>query len=106
MTAGGEAADKALTAMRNGARVAYPSGVEPDPKARPSVRITRYDGNPNAQAIKKLNRLIESGPFEVYVAHTFPLEQAAEAHRALEGHFLGKLALRPSEATSSAQLRK
>jgi len=40
--------------------------------------------------------LIGSGPFEVHVARTFPLEQVAEAHRALEEHYLGKLALRLS----------
>ena len=45
---------------------------------------------------RKLNRLIDSGPFEVHVARTFPLDQAAEAHRALGEHFLGKITLRPS----------
>ncbi|MGH8718485.1 MAG: zinc-binding dehydrogenase [Burkholderiales bacterium] len=40
--------------------------------------------------------MIASGPFKVHVARTFPLEQAAEAHRALDEHYLGKLALRPS----------
>ena len=43
----------------------------------------------------QLNRLIEQGPFEVHVARTFPFHQAAEAHRALDEHFLGKIALRP-----------
>jgi NADPH:quinone reductase-like Zn-dependent oxidoreductase len=51
---------------------------------------------PNAQLFKKLNQLIESGPFEVHVARMFSLEQAAEAHHALDQHYLGKLALRPS----------
>ena len=32
---------------------------------------------------------------EVHVARTFPIEQAADAHEALNEHFLGKLALRP-----------
>jgi NADPH:quinone reductase len=50
--------------------------------------------------IEKLNRLIESGPFEVHVARTFALDQAAEAQRALDEHFLGKLALRPGERGS------
>ena len=45
--------------------------------------------------IDKLNQLIEAGPFEVHVARTFALEQAADAHRALEEHYLGKLALHP-----------
>jgi NADPH:quinone reductase-like Zn-dependent oxidoreductase len=97
VTAGGKATDRALTAVRDGGRVAFPSGVEPEPKVRPGVNVTRYDGIPDPELIEKLNRLIEAGPFEVHVARTFALDQAAEAHRALDEHFLGKLALVPSE---------
>lgn len=95
VTAGGEAADRALTAMRDGGRVAYPNGVEPEPKAPPGAKVAAYDGEPDREIIDKLNRLIEAGPFEVHIARTFPLEQAADAHRALDEHYLGKLALRP-----------
>ena len=76
-------------------RVAYPNGVMPEPKARPGVRLSSYDVIPGQEATDKLNRLIDSGPFEIHVARTFSLDQAAEAHRALGTHFLGKLALRP-----------
>ena len=99
ITAGGAAANKALAAMRAGGRVAYPNGVEPTPEPPFGINAKAYDGMPDPQAIQKLNRLIESsgppgtGPFEVHVARSFPLEQAAEAHRALEEHYLGKLAL-------------
>jgi NADPH:quinone reductase-like Zn-dependent oxidoreductase len=96
LTAGGAAAEKALAAMRNGGRVAYPNGVEPAPEARPGVEFKAYDGMPSPETIEKLNRLIESGPFEVHVARTFPLDAAAEAQRALNEHYLGKLALRPN----------
>jgi NADPH:quinone reductase-like Zn-dependent oxidoreductase len=96
LTAGGAAAERALAAVRDGGRVAYPNGVEPEPKARPGVRVQNYDGMPDPQAIEKLNRLIESGPFEVHVDGTFPLDRAADAHAALEKHHLGKLALRPN----------
>jgi NADPH2:quinone reductase len=96
LTAGGKAAEQALQAVRDGGRVAYPNGVEPEPKARPGVEVKSYDGTPSPEAIAKLNRLIEQAPFEVHVARTFPLDQAAEAHRALGDHFLGKIALRPT----------
>jgi NADPH2:quinone reductase len=95
VTAGGEAVEKALTAVKDGGRVAYPNGVEPVPKVRPAVSVRSYDGTPTPQAIEKLNRLIEAGSFEVHVARTFRLDQAADAHRALDAHHLGKLALRP-----------
>jgi NADPH:quinone reductase-like Zn-dependent oxidoreductase len=96
VTAGGETADQALTAVREGGRVACPHGVMPEPKVRSGVRLIRYNGDRNQVAIAKLNRLIESGPFEIHVARTFPLDQAVEAHRALGIHYLGKLALRLS----------
>ena len=95
VTAGGKAADQALTAVRDGGRVAHPNGVEPVPKVRPGVKVTAYDGEPDRQIIEKLNRLIEAGPFEVHIARTFSLDQAADAHRALDEHYLGKLAIRP-----------
>jgi NADPH:quinone reductase-like Zn-dependent oxidoreductase len=95
VTAGGEATDLALGAMRQNGRVAYPNGVMPVPKAPPGVKVQSYDVEPNSEQIERLNRLIEAGPFEVHVARTFPLDKAAEAHRELEKHYLGKLALRP-----------
>ncbi len=36
-----------------------------------------------------------SQDFEVHVARTFPVDQAADAHRELDKHYLGKLALGP-----------
>lgn len=94
VTAGGETAERVLAAVRDGGRIAYPNGVMPEPKARPGVRLSSYDGLRGPEATAKLNHLIDSGPFEIHVARTFPLDQAAEAHRALGTHFLGKLALR------------
>ena len=47
-------------------------------------------------AIDRLNQLINAGSFEVHVARAFPLDQAADAHRALNQHYLGKLALQPT----------
>jgi NADPH2:quinone reductase len=99
ITAGGPAADDALTAVRAGGRVAYPNGVEPTPEPPFGIDAKSYDGMPDPQAIEKLNRLIESSgppgtePFKVHVARSFPLDQAAEAHRALDEHYLGKLVL-------------
>jgi NADPH:quinone reductase len=65
------------------------------PQAPRGITAKNYDGMPSPEAITKLNRLIETEPFEVHVARTFPLDRAADAHRALNEHFLGKIALRP-----------
>jgi NADPH:quinone reductase len=96
VTAGGETVERTLGAVRNGGRIAYPNGVTPEPKARADVHLSNYDAIRGREATAKLHRLIDSGPFEIHVARTFPLEQVAEAHRALDEHYLGKLALRPS----------
>lgn len=95
-TAGGLAARKAEETVREGGRVAYPQGVELDPQARPGVTVRSYDGDPDREAIERLNRLIEEGPFEVHVARAFSLDQVADAHRMLNQHYVGKLALRLS----------
>jgi len=94
LTAGGETAGEALSAVREGGRAAYPTGVQPEPEAPDGVRLDVYNGEPDRDVIERLNRLIELGPFQVHVARTFPLESAAEAHHALGRHYLGKLALR------------
>ena len=94
VTAGGEATDRALSAISEDGRVAHPNGVMPVPKARAGVSVEAYDGEGGRDAIDRLNELIEAGPFEVHVHRVFPLEQAADAQAALEEHHLGKIALR------------
>jgi NADPH:quinone reductase-like Zn-dependent oxidoreductase len=94
LTAGGEAAEAALRAIRAGGRAAYPNGVNPEPRAPDGIQLDTFNGDPDRDIIQRLNGLIERGPFHVHVARTFPLDQAAEAHRALGEHYLGKLALR------------
>jgi NADPH:quinone reductase-like Zn-dependent oxidoreductase len=95
LTTGGEPANAALRTLRKGGRAAHPNGVEQEPAAPGGVELRTYDGTPDAKVIERLDSLIEQGPFEVHVAKTFPLEQAAEAHRALDTHFMGKMILRP-----------
>ena len=104
VTAGGAEVDKALAAIRDGGRVAYPNGVEPEPKAREGIHVRGYDGMPNPNVIEKINRLIGSGPFQVHIARTFQLDQAADAHRNLRAHHLGKLALRPGRPAGAKQV--
>ena len=95
ITAGGETTDRGLRAMKKDGRVAYPNGVMPEPKAPSGVKVQSYNVEPGPQHFERLNRLIESGPFEVHVARAFPLDKAADAHRELDNHYLGKLALHP-----------
>lgn len=96
VTAGGETAERALTAVRAGGRIACPHGVMPEPKAPPGRHLALYNGDIGRIAVNRLNQLIVSGAFEVHVARTFTLDEIVEAHRFLAGHYVGKLALRVS----------
>jgi NADPH:quinone reductase len=100
LTAGGEAAERAITSLRAGGLVAF-TYVQPAPKTPPTIQVQppffanrdNEHGDPNL--IAKLNRLIEAGSFEVHLGKIFSLDQAAEAQQALETHFLGRIALLP-----------
>jgi NADPH:quinone reductase-like Zn-dependent oxidoreductase len=105
VTAGGEVANRALEAVRDGGRVAYPNGVEPEPGVRPGIESNSYEGDATPEVIARLNHYIEEAPIEVHVARTFPLDRAEDALRALDEHYLGKLALRPRHRTRSVHGR-
>jgi len=94
ITAGGEAANRALSAVRINGRVAYPNGVNPIPDPPHEMSVDAYNGDPDREILERLNDLVEAGPFEIHIYKTFPLDQAAEAQEALEKHHLGKIALR------------
>jgi NADPH:quinone reductase-like Zn-dependent oxidoreductase len=92
--AGGEDVNAALAAVKKGGRVAHPNGVEPAPEVPKGVKLLAYDGTPSAEAFDRLNRLIGDAPFHVALGKVYGLEEAAQAHRDVEKHHLGKLALR------------
>ena len=95
--AGGPALDKCLDALRADGRVAYPNGVNPAPKPRPGITLTPYDalfGDQKDQFVE-LNRVVEAKHFEVPIAATFDLADAAAAHRRVEaGRVPGKVLIR------------
>ncbi len=93
-TAGSDQNDSIVNSMRAGGRVAYPNGVQPTPRTRAGVSVKAFDGMPDQYAIERLNRWIETGPFQVHVAKTFTLDKAADAQRMLDQHYLGKMVIR------------
>ncbi len=90
----GESLAPALALVRQGGRVAHPNGVEPAPRAPEGVTLLAYDGEPGREVLERLNRLVAAGPFHVELGRVYRLEDAARAHREIEGHHLGKLAFR------------
>lgn len=91
--AGGDEVNEALSAMKKGGRVAHPNGVEPAPNAPDGVEVRAYDGVASRKAFDRLNELIGDGPFHVELS-LYELDDVARAHRDVEKHHLGKLALR------------
>jgi NADPH:quinone reductase-like Zn-dependent oxidoreductase len=90
----GDSLAPALASMRKGARIAYPNGVEPTPRAPQGMSVVAYDGVPGRDALERLDRLIAGGPFHVEIGREYALDEAARAHREIGKHHLGKLALR------------
>jgi NADPH:quinone reductase-like Zn-dependent oxidoreductase len=94
-TAGGEALERAIDVLRQGGRVAYPNGIEPQPRRRSDIEISPYDAASGVREFARLSRAVEAARLKVPIAAEYPLEQAAKAHERLAaGHVLGKIILR------------
>ena len=91
--AGGRALERLLDLVPRGSRVVYPNGVEPEPEKRPGVRMKGYDAATGADEFSQLGRAAERARLRVPIAATFPLARAADAHRRLDDHVLGRVAI-------------
>jgi NADPH:quinone reductase-like Zn-dependent oxidoreductase len=92
--AGGDAANALVALLKRGGRLAYPNGVEPRPRGRRGVEVITFDADGSARGLARLGRAVEAVSLEVPIAATFPLSQAARAHRRLaKGHALGRVML-------------
>jgi NADPH:quinone reductase len=93
--AGGDTLERCIDALRPGGHVAFPYGVEPEPKARAGVPIIRYNAIPGVKEFERLNSAIAAVKFKVPIQAEFPLAAAAKAQERVEaGHILGKIILR------------
>lgn len=92
--AGGASVDQSLSAVKKGGIVAHPNGVEPVPSAPKGVAVVAYNGVASREKFDELNALIGDTPFHVELGQVYGLDDVAQAHRDVEQHHLGKLALR------------
>ena len=96
--AGGKELTHCLDSLRDSGRMAYPNGVEPEPRKRRGLRIKAYDAEVGPRELERLGRVIEKAHPEIPIAEVFSLEDAAKAHERLErGHVLGRIVLRIAE---------
>jgi NADPH:quinone reductase-like Zn-dependent oxidoreductase len=92
---GGDALERALDALRRDGQLAYPNGIEPEPKKRHSVKFIHYDAISGVREFERLNRAVEAARLKVPIAEAFALVNVAKAHRRLaEGHGVAKVMLR------------
>jgi NADPH2:quinone reductase len=93
--AGGKPLARCLDALRPGGRVAYPNGIELEPRKRRGIRIRSYDAVSGVREFERLGRAVEAARLRVPIAAAYRLADAAKAHRRVEkGHVLGKIVLR------------
>jgi NADPH:quinone reductase-like Zn-dependent oxidoreductase len=93
--AGGKALEQMLDQMRPGGRIAFPNGVEPEPRKRSKIRIKSYDALASPKHFARLNRAVEEARLQVPIAAVYPLAQASKAHERIKrGHVLGRIVLR------------
>jgi NADPH:quinone reductase-like Zn-dependent oxidoreductase len=92
---GGKVLTTCIDALRSGGRVAYPYGIDPEPRKRHGIKISSYNARMGVEEFARLNRAMVRSRVKVPIAKSFPLEKAAEAHRLVErGHLLGRVVLR------------
>jgi NADPH:quinone reductase-like Zn-dependent oxidoreductase len=92
--AGGDQLERCLDFVRDTGRVAYPNGIEPEPKPRRRVRITSYDAVAGPRQFAELERAANQARLRVPIAAEYPLASASTAHRRLHGHVVGRIVLR------------
>lgn len=92
--AGGDALEQCIDQVVPGGRVAYPNGVEPEPRKRPQVRMIPYDAVGGRAPLERLNRAVTEARLKVVIEKIYKLEEAAEAHARIEqGHVVGRIVL-------------
>jgi NADPH:quinone reductase len=78
--AGARSLERCLQLVRPGGRIAYPNGVEPEPRGRPKVRRLPYDAMVSPRHFARLEKAIERSRLQVPIAAGYPLPRAAAAH--------------------------
>jgi len=102
--ASGDTLEPCLKLVRSGGRVAYPNGVEPEPRRRPKVRLVAYDGEASQRAYARLARAVEQAKLRIPIAVVFSLAQAARGHQRLEkGGVMGRIVLRVRRESGAAR---
>lgn len=93
---------RSLDVLRpGGLLIEVPTGAWPgfrEAAAARGIRSTDFKTIPDGGALATIGRLLDSGAVRVYIERVFELDEAGEAHAAIErGHTRGKVVLRVSD---------
>jgi len=91
--AGGDSLEWCLDFVRTGGRVVYPNGIEPVPARRRTFRLQAFDMVASPRQFARLNRHLTHGRIRVPITARYSLGKAAQAHRRLARHVLGRMVL-------------
>jgi NADPH:quinone reductase-like Zn-dependent oxidoreductase len=93
--AGSPVLTASISLVVSGGRVAYPNGVEPEPRERKRVRVMGYDAEVSTATFGRLGRAAEATKLVAPIAATYALNRAAKAHERVErGHLVGRIVLK------------
>jgi len=89
---GGDQREQAFESLRRGGRLV--SVARPPPEPREGYEVRYVYVRPSGEELREIADLADAGRLRPEIEETFPLEQAAEAHRRIEtGRVRGKLVL-------------
>jgi NADPH:quinone reductase-like Zn-dependent oxidoreductase len=96
-TVGGETADRSLCTLKPGGLfvtiVDRMNEALAERTRKAGLRFAGVAVEPDYHGLEELTRLVDQGKLRVHVEKTFPLEEAAAAHRFLETKPKGKVVL-------------
>jgi NADPH:quinone reductase-like Zn-dependent oxidoreductase len=92
--AGGKELERCLDLVRKGGRVAYPNGIDPEPRHRRRLRTRSYDAMTGSNKLSRLGDAVNETHLRVPLAAVYPLAEAADAHRRQHQRVIGRIALR------------
>lgn len=92
--AGGDELERCLDFLRDRGRIAYPNGIDPEPKPRRGFRIRSYDAVAGPREFAELGRAADRARLRVPIAARYPLAAAAAAHRRQRRRVIGRIVLR------------
>lgn len=90
LTAGGGTAEQICQEVKHGGKIAYPSGIYPEPINRELNNPERFYGDPDSNIIERLIEEVEKYRIIPNIDRVFSIEESSSAHKFINKHYIGK----------------